>query len=83
MNCNSEHIPTVEQWGTASWEASATATKVTFPIAFSEGMISAVASDTGGGAQGFGIHPIDKKNADVYRSAQGYAGICRLVLIGK
>nr|DAM83065.1 MAG TPA: hypothetical protein [Caudoviricetes sp.] len=46
-------------------------------------MISAVAADTGGGAQGFGIHPIDKKNADVYRSGKGYNGSCRLVLIGK
>ena len=58
-------------------------TKFTFPIEFSEGMISGVAADTGGAAQGFGIHPIDKQNADVYRSGKGYDGSCRLVLIGK
>ena len=58
-------------------------TKFTFPIEFSEGMISAGATDTGAGSQGFGIHPIDTKSADIYRSGKGYNGSCRLVLIGK
>ena len=71
------------QWGTVYWGSSDMETKFTFPIEFSEGMISAVAADTGGGAQGFGIHPIDTKSADIYRSGEGYNGSCRLVLIGK
>ena len=58
-------------------------TKFTFPIAFSKEMISASAADTGGAAQGFGVHPIDTKSADIYRSGKGYNGSCRLVLIGK
>lgn len=71
------------QWGTVYWGSSDMETKFTFPIEFSEGMISAVAADTGGGSQGFGIHPIDTKSADIYRSGEGYNGSCRLVLIGK
>lgn len=71
------------QWGIVYWVSSDMETKFTFPIEFSEGMISAVAADTGGGSQGFGIHPIDTKSADIYRSGEGYNGSCRLVLIGK
>lgn len=65
------------------WGSSDMETKFTFPIEFSEGMISAGATDTGAGSQGFGIHPIDTKSADIYRSGKGYNGSCRLVLIGK
>ena len=72
-----------KQWGIVYWVSSDMETKFTFPIEFSEGMISAVAADTGGGSQGFGIHPIDTKSADIYRSGEGYNGSCRLVLIGK
>lgn len=71
------------QWGNVHWESSVIETKFTFPIKFSEGMISAAAADTGGAAQGFGVHPIDTQSADIYRSGKGYDGSCRLVLIGK
>lgn len=71
------------QWGKVYWESSVIETKFTFPIKFSEGMISAAAADTGGAAQGFGVHPIDTQSADIYRSGKGYDGSCRLVLIGK
>lgn len=71
------------QWGKVYWESSVMQTKFTFPIAFSSSMISAVATDTGGATQGFGVHPIDTKSADIYRSGKGYDGSCRLILIGK
>ena len=57
-------------------------TAFTYPIAFPKRFISAAASDTGGGAQGFGVTPLDNQHADIFRSGSGYAGSDRLIIIG-
>lgn len=71
------------QWGIVSMESNVKSTAFIYPIAFPQGFISAAAADTGGGAQGFGISPRDNKHADIYRSGSGYAGSCRLIIIGR
>lgn len=71
------------QWVSVTWGSSATSTTLTLPIAFSQSLYSAVAGDTGGGAQGFGITPKTNNSIIVYRSGSGYNGSARLVLIGR
>lgn len=63
------------QWGTVSMESNVKSTAFIYPIAFPNEFISAAASDTGGGAQGFGVTPLDNQHANVYRSGVGYAGV--------
>lgn len=71
------------QWVSVTWEPSEKLTTLTLPIAFSQSLYSAVAGDTGGGAQGFGITPKTNNSIIVYRSGSGYNGSARLVLIGR
>lgn len=71
------------QWGSASFESDKKSTAFTYPIEFPNGFISAVAADTGGGAQGFGVTPLDNQHANIYRSGVGYAGSGRLIIIGR
>lgn len=71
------------QWGSASFESDKKSTAFTYPIEFPNGFISAVAADTGGGAQGFGVTPLDNQHANIYRSEVGYAGSGRLIIIGR
>lgn len=57
-------------------------TTFTYPIAFPSRLLSAAASDTGSGAQGFGVTPIDNRQAKIFRSAVGFDGSGRLIIIG-
>ena len=57
--------------------------KFTYPIAYSDRFLSAAAADTGGGAQGFGITPIDNVCAKAFRSGEGYDGSCRIIIVCK
>ena len=70
------------QWGTVFMESDKQSTAFTYPITFPKGLISAAAADTGGGAQGFGVSPIDNQHANIFRSGKGYAGCGRLIIIG-
>lgn len=63
-------------------ESDKQSTAFTYPITFPKGLISAAAADTGGGAQGFGVSPIDNQHANIFRSGKGYAGSGRLIIIG-
>ena len=58
-------------------------TAFTYPIAFPNEFISAAASDTGSGAQGFGVTPLDNQHANIFRSGKGYDGSARLIIIGR
>lgn len=58
-------------------------TTFTFPIAFNSGFLSAAVSDTGAGAQGFGVTPVSKSQARLYRSDSGYDGSGRFIFLGK
>lgn len=71
-----------KQWVTVSMESDKQSTAFTYPIAFPKGFISAAAADTGGGAQGFGVTPLDNQHANIFRSGKGYAGSGRLIIIG-
>lgn len=71
------------QWGSTSFERDKKSTAFTYPIAFPKEFISAVAADTGGGAQGFGVTPLDNQHANIFRSGSGYAGSGRLIIIGR
>lgn len=71
------------QWGTVFMESAKKSTDFTYPIAFPKGFISAAVSDTGGAAQGFGVTPLDNQHANIFRSGSGYAGSCRLIIIGR
>lgn len=71
------------QWGIVSMESDKQSTAFTYPIAFPNGFISAAAADTGGGAQGFGVTPLDNKQANIFRSGKGYYGSGRLIIIGR
>ena len=64
-------------------ESDKQSTAFTYPIAFPTGFISAATSDTGSGAQGFGVTPLDNQHANIYRSGKGYAGSGRLIIIGR
>lgn len=77
-NCGSLII----QWGTVSMKSDKQSTAFTYPIAFPKGFISAAAADTGGGAQGFGVTPLDNQHANIFRSGKGYDGSGRLIIIG-
>ena len=72
-----------KQWGSTSFERDKKSTAFTYPIAFPKEFISAVAADTGGGAQGFGVTPLDNQHANIFRSGSGYAGSGRLIIIGR
>lgn len=71
------------QWGTASMGSDKQSTAFTYPITFPKEFISAAAADTGGGAQGFGVTPLDNQHANIFRSGKGYAGSARLIIIGR
>ena len=58
-------------------------TVFTYPITFPKEFISAAAADTGGGAQGFGVTPLDNQHANIFRSGEGSAGSGRLIIIGR
>lgn len=70
------------QWGHTSMGSAEQSTTFTYPIAFPSRLLSAAASDTGGGAQGFGVTPIDNRQAKIFRSAVGFDGSGRLIIIG-
>lgn len=69
------------QWGYASMGSAEQSTTFTYPIAFPGRFLSAAASDTGGGAQGFGVTPIDNRQAKIFRSGVGFDGSGRLIII--
>lgn len=72
----------IRQWGTVSMGSDKQSTAFTYPITFPKEFISAAAADTGGGAQGFGVTPLDNQHANIFRSGSGYAGIGRIIIIG-
>lgn len=71
------------QWGTVSMGSDKQSTAFTYPITFPKEFISAAAADTGGGAQGFGVTPLDNQHANIFRSGKGYDGSARLIIIGR
>ena len=72
-----------KQWVKISMGSDKKSADFTYPIAFTKGLVSSAASDTGGGAQGFGVSPLDNQHAIIYRSGSGYAGSGRLIIIGR
>lgn len=72
-----------EQWVIVNMKDTEKMTKFTYPVAFPDCFLSAVAADTGGGAQGFGITPIDNVYAKAFRSGEGYDGSGRIIIVGK
>lgn len=71
------------QWGQTSMGSAEQSTTFTYPIAFPSSLLSVAASDTGSGAQGFGVTPIDNRQAKTFRSGVGYDGSGRLIIIGR
>ena len=71
------------QWVIVNMKGTEKMTKFTYPVAFPDCFLSAVAADTGGGAQGFGITPIDNVYAKAFRSGEGYDGSGRIIIVGK
>lgn len=71
------------QWVIVQMKSAEKKIKFTYPVAFSDCLLSAAAADTGAGVQGFGITPIDNVHANAFRSGEGYAGSGRIIIVGK